>query len=97
MDGEQNNVNPVGNVVDVEKGLGSSAGPIIGGIALLAVIILAGLYFWNQRVTNELPPAEGNVPTESVTSSNGPDDTSSIETDLNATDVDNIDAELNAS
>ena len=89
-------MNPVGNV-DVEKSMGSSVGPIVAGIILAVVIILAGLYFWNQRVNDQEVTTDINTPNESITPTNGPDDTSSIETDLNATDVDNLDAELNAS
>ena len=83
---EQNNVNPVAQS-------GSSAGPIIGAIVILAVIIFGALYFWGERSENEALNAELdtiNVQSES-------DDTADIEADLNSTDIDNLDAELNAS
>ncbi len=33
---------------------GGSAGPIIGTIVILAVIVLGGLYFWGQRSGDEV-------------------------------------------
>jgi HAMP domain-containing protein len=86
MDGEQNNMN-----TGAEGG--GSAGPIIGIIIILAIIILGGLYFWGQRGAEA--PLDETL--EAIGTQNAGDDTASIEADLNATDVENLDAELNAS
>ena len=88
MDGEQNNVNMGGNP---NSGMGS-AGPIIAVIVILAIIVLAGLYFWGQRMNGENMMYGDNVETQSQS-----DDPNSIEADLNSTNVDNVDAEVNAS
>ncbi|OHA89620.1 MAG: hypothetical protein A3C70_02595 [Candidatus Zambryskibacteria bacterium RIFCSPHIGHO2_02_FULL_43_14] len=83
---EQNNIN-----AGTEENSGSSIGPIIGIIVILAIIILGGLYFWNQRadVTDQT--------VESINTQNVSDEAAAIEADLNATDIENLDAELNAS
>ncbi len=87
MDGEQNNVNPA------EKN--GSAGPIIAVIIILALVILGGLYFWDQRGDrNEI--INDDV-LEAINTQSELDDAASIEADLDATDVDNLDSEINAS
>ena len=52
MDGEQ-----------INRGNEGSAGPVIGIIIILAVIVLGGLYFWGQR-TNETAQEEDNLAAE---------------------------------
>lgn len=84
---EQSNVNMNG------ASSGSSAGLIIGIIVLLAIVILGGFYFWNERADDMMTDQQ----VESINIQSEEDDTASIETDLNATDVDSLDAELNAS
>jgi hypothetical protein len=38
----------------VSQGNGdSSVGPVIGIIIIIAVIVIGGLYFWGQRISNE--------------------------------------------
>jgi hypothetical protein len=86
MEDGQTNVNVNGGGGD------GSAGPIIGIIVILAIIILGGLYFWGQRADDMID--ESNEP---VIVQPENDDTSSIEADLESTDVDNMDADLNAS
>lgn len=85
MDGEENNVN-----MGEGGENGGSAGPVIGIIVILAIIILGGLYFWGQRA------GDGTV-LEEINTQGVSNDTSSIESDLNATDIENLDAELYAS
>ena len=85
------------NMGTVERSNGSSAGPIIGIIVILAIIILGGLYFWRQRVNEEAYEAESEETMEAINTQSESDDASSIEADLNNTDIDNLDAELNAS
>lgn len=90
MEGEQNNVN-----VGVEEGErrndGGPSGPVIGLIVILAIIILGGLYFWNQRAGNEI------LEYDDINTQSEADNTTSIEADLDATDIENLDAELYAS
>lgn len=70
----------------------SSAGPIIGAIIILAVIIFGALYFMGERGENQA--LENQV--ESIEAQSDSDETSAIEADLEATEVNNLDAELNS-
>src|SRR3990167_8555289 len=88
--------NPVNSAPIMEKSNGS-IGPIIGAIIILAVIVLGGLYFWDQRQERDANDAETAQVLESINTQGSADDTSSIENDLNSTDIDSLDAELNAS
>ncbi len=77
---------------------GGSAGPVIGVIVILAIVVLGGLYFWGQRSNDALlDDAAVDEVVESIGEQSEADDTSSIEADLDATDVENVDAEINAS
>ena len=85
---------------NLEDNGGTSAGPIIGIIIILAIIILGGLYFWSQRIKDVITTDDTMMTDEilnSINTQNSTDDTSSIETDLNSTDIENLDSELNAS
>ncbi len=86
------------------KPVEGGAGPVIGTIIILAVIILGGLYFWMQRSntadTNVAPTTDTvgtDVDTSAIQAQSSADDTSSIETDLKATDTTTVDSGLNAS
>lgn len=83
---EQSNMN-----AGVGENGGSSSGPIIGIVVILAIIILGGLYFWSQRAD------VADQAVESINAQDTSDEAAAIEADLNATDVENLDAELNAS
>ncbi|MDO8471212.1 MAG: hypothetical protein Q7S49_01230 [bacterium] len=85
MEGEQNNVN-----AGTGEGGGGLSGPIIGAIVILAIIILGGLYFWNQR-------AGKGTPIDETSTESSLDETAAIEADLDAIDIESLDAELNAS
>ena len=82
----QDNVNPA-----VESG--SSAGPIIGAIVILAVIIFGALYLWGQREESQAL----NQELDTINIQSDSDETADIEADLNSTEIENLDAELNAS
>lgn len=43
---------------------GSSAGPIIGTIVILAVIVFGAIYFWGERGEEVMPEAEENAAME---------------------------------
>jgi uncharacterized protein HemX len=87
MDGEQ-----------INRGNEGSAGPVIGIIIILAVIVLGGLYFWGQR-TNETAQEEDNLAAEldEIGNQSSSDEVTAIEADLQSTDIESLDAELNAS
>ena len=72
---------------------GSSAGPIIGAIVILAVIIFGALYFWGQREESQAL----NQELDTINIQSDSDETADIEADLNSTEIENLDAELNAS
>lgn len=76
------------------EGGGGLSGPIIGAIVILAIIILGGLYFWNQRVGEGVPT---NETIENINMQSDSDAAAAIEADLDAIDIENLDAELNAS
>ena len=93
MDGEQNNMNMGGG-----ESKGGSAGPIIGIIVILAIIILGGLYFWSQRSADDASSeADTAAALNAINAQSTADDTSTIEADLNTTQIENLDAEMNAS
>lgn len=83
MEGQQNNPN-------MPRESSGSAGPVIGIVVILVIVILGALYFWNQSRTND-------AALESIQTQNESDEANSIEADLDATNVDNLDAEINAS
>jgi hypothetical protein len=74
------------------SGKSGSAGPVIGAIVILAVIILGGLYFWGQRSGDDTDRAvdEANMQSDS-------DEAAAIEADLESTDLEDVDVEMNAS
>ena len=63
-------------------------------IAIIAVLVVGSLYFWNERGTQAELPTEETV--ESINTQDDSDDVTSIEADLQNTDVEGMDAELNA-
>lgn len=83
-------------------GKGSSVGPVIGLILILAILIIGSLYFWGKRaekmtpvnlettqnVKNETGTADAQ--TQRLQTQSSSDDTTSIESDLNATDFQNV-------
>lgn len=74
-------MNPEENQVS-ENSSGSSAGPIIGTVIILAVIVLGGLYFWGQRGdSTEQALDEMSAQSQS-------DEVADIQADLDSTDVD---------
>ncbi len=90
---DQNNVNAGENVGGNEPS-GSSAGPVIGVIVILVIIILAGLYFWGQR-TNDDMRIEDTL--NAINFQNESDELNTSEADLEATDIENLDSEMIAS
>lgn len=70
---------------------GSSAGPIIGAIIILAVVIFGALYFMGEQGDRAL-----NSQVESIETQSDSDELADIEADLEATETNNLDAELNS-
>jgi len=84
----------------------NSVGAIIASILVIALLIIAGLYFWGQKAVDNGAPV--TAPTDEQTQAdiqaavasdesvsalkqtNTSDDAASIEADLNSTDLDNI-------
>lgn len=85
MEPEQNNV-------DMGQEKKGSAGPMIGVIVVLVIIILGALYFWGQNDDSDVMIDET---LDTITTQSESDETASIEADLNATDVEGVDSELN--
>jgi len=94
MDTNANFTGPTNPNINEQKE--SSIGPVIGTIIILAVIVLGGLYFWGQRVSDKvMDETQLNAIVEDITTQNESDAVTDIEADLNATDIDSIDSELN--
>lgn len=84
-----------------------SIGPIIATIIILAILVLGGLYFWNQRTSQINNANLNNQPVSTSTTTDAAvnvinqqstsDNTASIEADLKATDTTNVDSQLNGS
>jgi hypothetical protein len=79
-----------------------SVGPVVATIIILAVIVLGGLYFWNQRKAdmNAVPTDTMSTSidtTSGIDTQSSSDTTSSINTDLNSTDTTGVDSQLNGS
>ncbi len=83
----------------------STAGPLIGSIIIVLIILIGGLYFWGSIIVDRKSQIESeavledqsrDAEVEAITTQSSSDDTSSIESDLNATDVDSADEELDA-
>ena len=84
-----------------------SIGPIIATIIILAILVLGGLYFWNQRVAQINNANLNNQPVSTSTTTDAAvnainqqstsDSTASIEADLKATNTTNVDSQLNGS
>ncbi len=70
-----------------------SIGPLIAVIVILVLIIVGGLYFLKQRVSQPayVPPPQGDQVTESMKQYGTSDSLDSIEADLNASNYDNLD------
>jgi hypothetical protein len=70
-----------------------SMGPLIAVIVILALIVIGGLYFLKERVSQPVytPTTGGDSITDSLNSQGSSDELNSIEADLNATDVNNLD------
>ena len=78
------------NNQNVVQEAGSSVGPIIAGIVILAVIIFGALYFMGDREGNRALQDQLNT----IDQQSESDATADIEADLNATDVENVDYKL---
>jgi len=70
---------------------GSSLGPIIGAIIILAVIVFGALFFWGERTEDQA--LENQV--ETIGTQSESDEVVDIEADLEATDVESVDYDLN--
>jgi uncharacterized protein HemX len=69
----------------------SSAGPIIGAIIILAVILFGALFFWGERSENRAL----NEKLQEINTQSESDEVVDIEADLEATDVESVDYDLN--
>lgn len=107
MDGEEKN--GAMNIPEsyLEKKLHPHVGPILGVIAIMLVLILAGLYIWGGMLTEqtvvvpepivnnepETPRAEADIQILKTLSPS--DELSAIEADLFSTDSNSLDTDLN--
>ena len=97
MEESTNNMNmggqPEPTMVPQSEG---SLGPVIGTIIILAVIVLGGLYFWGQRVNNNvMTDTQVQDTVQTIKDQSTSDTPADIQADLQATDIDNIDSQLN--
>ncbi len=80
-----------------------SIGPVVGLIIILALILIGGIYFWQQRESQlkQVPTTESastteNAGNQSVSSATSSDDIDSISKDLQNTDIDGLSTETGA-
>lgn len=87
-------MNQVGNIGGgPEK---KSHGPLIAVVIILFLIIIGGLYFLGQRISNKSyqslqQSGQTDPQTQNLQQQSSSDDPNSINADLNATSVDNLD------
>ena len=87
----------------------SHMGPILGGLIMLLIIVLGGLYLWGASIHTEMQtqieiPIANNEPetvrakvdTQILETLSPSDDLNAIEADLTSTNLDTVDADLNA-
>lgn len=87
----------------------TSVGPVIGIIIIIVILVLGGLYFWGQNLSNnadyEFPEIEtttqqttlsndSDPQVQSLESQSSSDELSDIEADLEATNFDSMGSEL---
>jgi len=81
-----------------------SAGPIVGSVIIIVILIVGGLYFWGKRLTEADPTLQGPTAEEianqedplldSLQTQSTSDALTDIEEDLLDTNLENLDAEL---
>lgn len=82
-----------------------SAGPVIGLVIILIIIVAGGLYFWSSRETLAPQNGESNIQestttpasTETINEQGSSDEINSIEADLNSfneADINGLDSDL---
>ncbi|HEY4490180.1 MAG TPA: hypothetical protein VJC12_02900 [Candidatus Paceibacterota bacterium] len=76
-----------------------SIGPAIGIIIIIAIIVLGGLYFWNQRqkqnINPQTPASEDEV-TNQLQAQSSSDELDSIDADAKATNFNSIGGEVDS-
>jgi uncharacterized protein HemX len=76
------------------------AGPIIGSIVIIVLIVLGGIYYWNTLSEDRGANQDGAQTQEemdaqtSTSTLSESDEITDIETDLNTTEIDGLDQEL---
>lgn len=83
---------------------GSTLGPVVGTIIIVAVLVIGGLYYWgaqlnkqaivDETLTGEEIAAEVDTSTEALGVQGTSDEVTAIEDDLDLTDLSDLDAEL---
>ncbi len=75
-----------------------SAGPAVGIVIIVLVLIIGALYFWGSSLNkSEEPYPQTSTPTtESNPTVASTDSVQDISADLNATTVDGVDTDMNA-
>ncbi len=103
MDGNNTTPQPqTENRVPPTPSESSAAGPIVGAIIIVAILILGGLYYWGAyleerdraNLTAEDILNQPDAATDALRQQSASDEASSIEADLNATDLENLTTDL---
>lgn len=80
------------NQMPIQETPKKSAGPVIGIIIIVIVLVVGAFYFWGAKLNNQSVPAPE---TEQLPLSSS-DEVENISADLNATAIDGIDESLDA-
>lgn len=94
MDINQPQNNPAPSFINPLQPEKKSVGPTIGLVIVVILIILGGIYFWNQQQNKDSDSMAVENEAMMIKEQGTSNEVSSIEADLNATNLDNLDQEL---
>lgn len=89
---EQNNTVDLNTSTPVMTEHKSAAGPIVGAVIIVLVVVLGGVYFWGSRMPVNEPEVVAPAPVTAATPA--ADDPDQISKELNATSATTADADL---
>ncbi|TSC67402.1 MAG: hypothetical protein G01um101472_423 [Parcubacteria group bacterium Gr01-1014_72] len=74
----------------------SSAGPVIGSIIVIVILIVGAIYFWGAKLSREeaVPAGEADQTTAALRAQGSSDEVGAIESDLDATELEGLDADF---
>lgn len=71
-----------------------SNGALVGSIIIIVILIIGGIYLWQNSLKEKALPQDQTMPEEMKDFESSVDSTSSIEAELDSIDLDSIDSEI---